>query len=580
MHHGPPRRRIGQMPDTSSHFSTSRLRCGRRFCHNVVVQASSPIRGRSRETATVGELIRRDDVRLVTLTGLAGVGKTRVLEHALDRAQETVEHVTIVRVDPVGPEGVLSAVADAADLDVNIAPDVAAVAEALDAASAIAVVDGAHAAPDAGDVIGELLASTESARFVVTHRVPLGIAGECVVRIGTFPPPPETGAPADDPGVQLFVDVAATVGVDVPDDARTRGDVAAICARLGGLPGAIELAALRSAAFSPSTMRKLLDVASAREVLSGPDGDGWFAAESWIESLVEPDQRRLIRDMAVFRGPVPIDAVFAVTGLGVADAVDRVGELVDMHLLDADHSGTESTYVLPRLVREHAEATADPRHDDRLAAARARWALDVVAGVDRAGAAAPEVALVERDLVAVLHSFRSSADAEAAATIAVALGPLWLRRGVSAREAETMARVAALAMADHGVEPGLRALAIGWSALFGVERAMIASDIEDVVAARDEALALADQADEADEATRLAVLGICVQIARVLDDRAVAVRLCEDGLARRVSVVTTTTERSSSSGPACSLTRTIGSTTRSPWARRRSAGPVAWANRH
>lgn len=494
--------------------------------HNVPVRGSNHIRGREQELETVNQLLSQGDVRLCTLTGLAGVGKSSVLERVLEDAPGMPDTTRIVRVAAAAAEGLLASVAEASGVGGRIVPDVPTVAAALDAAPLIVVVDGAHVAPDAGDVIGQLLASTEAVRFVVTHRMPLGVEGERIVRIEPLPSArPGTDMTVDDPRVQLFVDAAATVGVDVADDVRTRTDVAAICDQLGGLPGAIELAALRSPAFSPWTMRTLLDDAAAHEVLSGSaDSSGWMAAVSWVESLLEPDLRSLIGAMTVFAGPVPIEAVVSITGLGVTDAVDQVSQLVDMHLLDADHTGRESTYVLHPLVREHATSQWLP--DDRLRAAHERWALSAVAAADRVGTTRSPVALIERDLVTVLRRCLERSDTDAAAMLAVSLGPLWLRRGVRAHEAELMVRLAS-SMDDQGSNPGLRALVTAWSALLVAERAMDPSDVADVVVARDEALALADHCDKS---TRLAVMGICVQVARVLDDRETAVRLCEEGL--------------------------------------------------
>jgi DNA-binding CsgD family transcriptional regulator/predicted ATPase len=491
------------------------------------------LHGRERLLEEVGGLVWGSDARLITLTGLAGVGKTRVVDAVIEPTSEHLDRAraSAMWIDAYGFESgeLLPAIAELVGAPAGVEHDAHEIGVRLDSVRRVVVIDGADTASDAPDVIGRLLASTDSTQFVVTRRMPLRLTHERVVRVeplcsasGTS----EDSMLASLPSVRIFLDIATELGSDVSGDPSALEAIAAIVRRLGGIPAAIELAASRVGVFSPSTMLDLLARASVSDVLSGSDdGSALFLAISWTESMLEPAQRQLLADMTVFAGPVPVDAIAAVVGRNFGDVIDDVSDLVDIHLLVVDHSRSMSAFALHPLVRGHAEAIGSGARTRTIRQAHVRWALDMVAPVDRAGAVEASVALVERDLVAALRSCLAADDAEGAASIAVTLGPLWLRRGIRARDSELMAEVVS-ALDTTSSDAGLRALVIGWSALFRAERAVVTGDTADIIRDRDTAVTLAERTDER---TRLAVWALAVQTARIFDDRTVAIRLCEEG---------------------------------------------------
>ena len=479
----------------------------------------------------IDTLVRRDDVRLITVTGLAGVGKTWVVEHALPPITADASGLTPVAwfdIRSVDEGTMLAAIGESVALVSAARSTSYSVGSALDEVAGVVVIDGADLL-EAPTVIQSLVSATERTTFVVTRRSPLRLADEHVVRVDPFRAPPHVAAVdrlVDEPAVRIFLDIAHTLGVDLADDPNAVAAIAAIAERLGGLPGAIVLAASRVTAFSPSTILRLLDDAPAKDVLLGPgDASGLFQAISWSESLLQPGSRRVLRDMVAFSGPATVDAIVSVTGLDVGAAVDHVSELVDVHLLDAEHRGHVSTFVLHPLVREHVATFIDADRRDALADARLRCVLEVAAGVDQIGGVDPTVKLMERDLLDAWRRSLEMGDAIAAASLAIALAPVWLDRGVRAADPDLMNATAA-ALTDD-TDAGRRALLEAWSALLLAERAVVSGDIGEFTAVRDRALDLARQSDPT---TRLAVLARCVQTARVLEDRTVAEALCAEGL--------------------------------------------------
>lgn len=330
---------------------------------NLPVQPT-PLIGRERELDDVLSLLAEHDVRLLTLTGPGGVGKTRV---ALEAAALAVDHfaggawlapLAAVR----APELVLPAVAQALDL-----AETEALPSYLREREVLLLLDNfEHVLPAAAD-IAQLLAECASAKVVVTSREPLHLSGE-----------QEYAVPAlqEREAVALFVRRARAAQADFAVD----GDVAVvegICAELDRLPLAIELAAARVKIFPPRAMLERLtqrlrmltggarDLPQRQRTLRG--------AIAWSYELLEPHEQRILRRLSVFAGGATFEAAEA-----VAEAdLDTLASVVNKSLVvRREGLRHEPRFAMLETISEFArEQLTESGEREATEYALAEWAL-------------------------------------------------------------------------------------------------------------------------------------------------------------------------------------------------------------
>jgi predicted ATPase/DNA-binding CsgD family transcriptional regulator len=359
---------------------------------NLPRQLSSVI-GRDEIVDDVAELVRGN--RLVTLTGVGGVGKTRLaFEIGAEVAAEFPDGVWLIELASVTDPGFVPA-AIATVLGITPRGDtplVETVAETLAGRELLLVVDNCeHVLGAAGSTVGTILGRSGRTRIVATSREALAVPGEVTVAV---PPLPCAGGAASE-AVALFVDRARAVRADFGlNDVDTADAVSEICATVDGLPLGIELAASRMAAMSAVEVRDRL--ADRFRLLQGstPGPERQLTlrhAVDWSYGLLTDDERALLRTTSVFAGSFDLAALATVAvDTDEVDVLRHLDSLVRKSLVTADHSAPRTRYALFETIRQFAEDRLRDHDDlettrDRHAAYFASEAVDHWAGWEGPG---------------------------------------------------------------------------------------------------------------------------------------------------------------------------------------------------
>ncbi len=335
--------------------------------HNLPSQATSFV-GRAAELAELRSLVSGGS-RLVTIAGPGGIGKSRLaLQVAAEVLDGTGEGVWLAELAPVaGPELVARTVA--AVLGVGEEPGrpmLDTLAEAVGDRSLLVVLDNAeHVLGAAAKLADALMRCCPRACLLVTSREPLGIGGEHVFRVPPLAvPPADLAAPgqlAAFESVQLFAERAVMYRRGFALDAANAAAVAALCARLDGIPLALELAAARLGALSVPEISSRLDqrfrllTGGSRTAL--PRHQTLRALIDWSYDLLNPEEQIVLDRLSVFAGGWTLEAAEAVTvagGTGEWQVLDQLAALVDKSLVQAEEIQGSTRYRLLETVRHYA----------------------------------------------------------------------------------------------------------------------------------------------------------------------------------------------------------------------------------
>jgi predicted ATPase len=407
--------------------------------------------------APVSSFVRRD-VRLVTLTGAGGIGKTRLAFEAARGVVDAFSHgvVAVLLASLTDSEEVLPAVAEALGVTMGADTSVAeSLREHLAAREVLLVLDNMEHVLAAAPAVGDLLAGAAGVTVLATSRARLDVSGEHVFRVSPLPLPtagerdPDAIRRSD--SVRLFTTRAAAAGWTT-DDADLE-IVSAIVRALDGLPLAIELAAAQArlvpAELIHARLRRRLDLAG------GPrDADERHrtlrSTIGWSYDLLDEPARRFLAALAVFSGGFSIDAAGAVVDRGV-DVEELLASLVDASLVTTGPSPvTGVRFGMLETIREYAGEKLEELGLTAETVARhlayfAQLADDAAdAPPEERGAARGRLDEERENLrVALQEALRTNA-AEAV-RLAGALGTFFSQRGLNREGREIIARALAAA---------------------------------------------------------------------------------------------------------------------------------------
>ncbi len=344
--------------------------------------APSSFIGRESELDAVATELKSH--RLVTLTGVGGVGKTRLATEVATRlADEFPDGVWLFELAPVGdPAAVPDAVAAILGITQQPGKSVSeSVATALDGRIRLLVIDNCeHVRDAAGDLIEAILAHSATVKILATSREGLGVADEQLWPVPSL----DVSAGIDSAAAALFLERARTVGPGfssaTPDESAA---IVEICRRLDGIPLAIELAASRMVSMSAREVRDRLDhrfrlLTGARR---GQERHQTLRhAVAWSYDLLDDAEKQLLNRCSVFAGGFDLQSACAIARSGDVDEyaiLDLLDALVRKSLLVADRSSGQTRFSMLETIRQFAEEQlASSGGADQARAAHAAYFAD------------------------------------------------------------------------------------------------------------------------------------------------------------------------------------------------------------
>jgi predicted ATPase len=382
---------INPVPDSSTTDIDSLL--------GVFPISLTPLLGRQNEVTALVESLSRSDVRLITLIGPPGVGKTRLAVQAATESADMFAHgLKFIDLAPITEPGAfLPALAQ--NLGVNEIPEMplmARIAQALRQKNILLVLDNFEQLIEAAPQLYQLLTSTPKVKALVTSRVPLHIVGENQFAVGPLDMPPmaleedfrqgalkdQTDAVMHDPmkfaAIQLFVERARAVQPKFQLEPQNAEAIIELCRRLDGLPLAIELAAARVRTFSPQVMLKefehRFDWLARNNREDQPTKQTLRGAIEWSYNLLSEKEQILFRRLSVFSARRTMETAQAVCAdmatasietnstepvvgksfLHADEIIDLLVQLTDKSLLFSEPQNEETRFNFLETIQEFA----------------------------------------------------------------------------------------------------------------------------------------------------------------------------------------------------------------------------------
>jgi predicted ATPase/class 3 adenylate cyclase/Tfp pilus assembly protein PilF len=532
-------------PELPSEFPP--LRTLEAYRNNLPLQPT-PLIGREKEVAEVRDLLRGKAMRLLTLTGPGGTGKTRLaLQAAADLLEDFPDGTFLAPLATLTEAQLFfSAVAETLGVrETGEQPLKDTVKDYLGHRRLLLVLDNFEQVLKAAPAVSELLGGAPGLKVLATSRAPLGLYGEHVYPVPPLalpdlerPPPLERLTQYE--AVRLFVERAQAVRPDFSITNESAPAVAEICVRLDGLPLAIELAAARIKMLPPKAMLQRLS--SRLKLLTGgardlPERQRTLRATiEWSHALLDQGEQVLFGRLAVFSGGRTIEAIEAVCDAEddlPVDAFDGISSLLDKSLLRQEEGPNgEPRFVMLETVHEFArEQLQESAEAERIKRLHAQYFLTLAEEANPELKGANQLEWLERleaenDNMRAALSWASQRDeAGVAMRLGGALWRFWSVRGYYSEGRRWLE--AALAI-DGRVSPEVRAMALAGLGTLTLEQ----GDLDRGKQACEEGLQLLEHEarGEAGEA-KLCLLVFFGWVTLQREDYGRATRLFEESLA-------------------------------------------------
>ena len=440
--------------------------------HNLPPQLTGLV-GRERDVAVVAALLRRDDVRLLTLIGPPGVGKTRLslgaAERLLDLFADGVFFVALAPLtDPVQVAPVIAETLGVREEGGRSVDE--SVRGLLRARHMLLVLDNFEHVAAAAALVVDLLTACPRLTVLVTSRSPLHVRGEQTFAVSPLAlpdpiHPPPVDALTQYSAIELFLQRARARATDFELTVANAPAVAEICRRLDGLPLAIELAASRIALLPPQALLARLErrlsllIAGAHDL---PERQRTLrTAIAWSYDLLDADERALFARLGIFVGGCTLEAAEAVCG--TADdrqgaVLDGLASLMDKNLLRMEGAGYgEPRFGMLETIREYAlERLEESGDEDESRCRHARYYLALAEAAEPELTGPTQGMWLERlehdgdNLRTALRWARESREIDTGLRLAGALWRFWYARGYQREGRRWLEDLLAMAATGRG----------------------------------------------------------------------------------------------------------------------------------
>ena len=487
--------------------------------NNLPAQPTALI-GREKELDEIGKLLLRDDVRLVTLNGPGGTGKTRLgLQVGADMIEDFNDGVFFVPLAPVtDTELVPTTIAHILGLQESGGqPILESLKSYLKNKEILLILDNFEQIVSAAAYVADILSTSPKLKMLVTSRETLHLRGEKEYQVPPLSlPDPEKLAVAEADfvsalsqyeAVRLFIQRALDVKADFEVTIENAPALAEICHRLDGLPLAIELAAVRIKLLTPQAILKRLS--SQMKLLTGgardlPERQQTIrGAIAWSHDLLEEGEKMLFRRLSVFVGGCSLEAAEEFCNADGAleiDILDGVASLVDKSLLRQEEASSlelegEPRFVMMNTIREYGLEQLEESGEEDMKRNHANFFLSLVKEAEPELHGPDQVKWLDRfeiehdNLRAALEWSLGSGEAEVGLRLVGPLYTFWLIRGYNSEGREWFRR--ALSQSSDGSDSARAKAFYGAGGL-----AMSQGDLEQAVALGEKGLILSRQLED------------------------------------------------------------------------------------